>query len=46
MSTKIAIEGPFRSQRKPRRRFFAQEAYYLLAVMGGVAYIIYAVLAG
>lgn len=46
MGTRICIHGPYRTRKKPKRRFLAQGAYYLLAGMGGAAYLIYLMVAG
>ncbi len=45
MMVRSGIYGPFRQQRRPRGRFLAQEAYFTMAALAGIVYVLYLVLA-
>lgn len=41
MLVRSGIYGPFKPTRRPRGHLLAQEAYLLLGVLAGVAYLAY-----
>ena len=46
MTTKSCITGPFRPQKRPRKRVLAPKAYVVFATFGALGYLFYLVVAG